>query len=215
MLVPSDDKEDDTPVMLSLEDIRIESDVQVWSRHPNPMDEHSHTIAFPLQGGPFYCTQGEGGQLTHFFAGNLHAIDLRCPIGTPLLAVGDGTIIDAKAENKLTGISVSNLFQWNSIIIELDPTENDQGPLFVEYVHIQSTCVQPGDKVTEGQVIGTSGSIGFSPEPHLHFAAYRSSEPTAATVRVKFQQKEGQPYLPKAGFWYDSSGQLDAPNGRK
>jgi hypothetical protein len=30
--------------------------------------------------------------------------------------------------------------------------------------------------------------VGFSPEPHLHFAAYRSSDPTAPTVRVYFEQ---------------------------
>jgi hypothetical protein len=206
----------------SLEDLHIESDVQVWKRHPDPPDTHPFAISFPLQGGPFYCTQGEGGQLTHFFAGNLHAVDFRCPIGTPLLAVADGTVVEAKDDNRLTGISVNNLFQWNSIIIQVDikTTDNNHpeeandatgGSLFVEYVHIQSASVRAGDKVREGQVIGTSGSVGFSPEPHLHFAAYRSSEPTAATVRVHFQQSEkGETYLPKAGLWYNASGPVDS-----
>jgi hypothetical protein len=32
--------------------------------------------------GPFLCTQGCGGGLTHFFKESHHAIDLQCPIGT-------------------------------------------------------------------------------------------------------------------------------------
>lgn len=194
-----------------LEDLPLESDVQVWNQHPDPTDEHNRSVGFPLQGGPFLCTQGEAGQLTHFFSGNLHAIDFRCPIGTPLLAVGDGIVVEAKHEHTLTGVAVSNLFQWNSIIIELDKQAENDEPLFVEYVHIASATVKPGDRVTAGQIIGTSGSVGFSPEPHLHFAAYRSSEPTAPTVRVKFQSSRGKKdtFWPKAGSYYDESGKVE------
>jgi murein DD-endopeptidase MepM/ murein hydrolase activator NlpD len=133
----------------------------------------------------------------------MHAIDFRCPIGTPLLAAGDGKVIHVKDGNTLTGIAVSNLFCWNSILLQLDGDPDD--PLFVEYVHIQSSSVQEGDRVTAGQVIGTSGSVGFSPEPHLHFAAYRSSDATAATVQVLFRGANGL-YLPQAGCYYDANG---------
>ena len=237
---------------LLLEDyIKIESDVQIWNRHPNPADTHTRSIGFPLginkeQGDnnfeqddtststSFYCTQGEGGQLTHFFAGNLHAIDFRCPVGTPLLAVADGVVVEANDKNRLTGISVNNLFKWNSILIRVDDSADDEtaaresssttmslvghhttkgGPLFVEYVHIQSACVKAGDKVKRGQVIGTSGSVGFSPEPHLHFAAYRSAESTASTVRVFFEGKDSSGqithFLPRAGQWYSCNGLVE------
>lgn len=203
-------------------DIRIESDVQKWEKHPLPKDEHTQRVGFPLEGGPFLCTQGEDGELTHFFSGNLHAIDFRCPVGTSLLAVADGVVVEAKDENTLTGISVLNLFQWNSILIRVDEggkhSGRSDGPLFVEYVHIQKTHVQKGDRVTRGQVIGLSGSVGFSPEPHLHFSAFRSSEPTAPTVRVRFEalaSPDGstkQDFLPKAGNWYNSFGLVDPPS---
>lgn len=49
-----------TGQLLSLEQIELDSDVQVWNRHPDPTDTHPTSIGFPLQGGPFYCTQGEG-----------------------------------------------------------------------------------------------------------------------------------------------------------
>lgn len=212
----------DVTLEKDLSQIRIDSDVQRWSQHPNPNDEHPHSLTFPLEGGPFLCTQGENGELTHFFSGNLHAIDFRCPIGTPLLAVGSGEVVDAKDSNTLSGIAVSNLFEWNSILIKLDeipcsPETVGRGPLFVEYVHIQKATVKAGDRVHQGQVIGASGNVGFSPEPHLHFSAFRSAEPTAPTVRVRFKasgeaestSRNDSTFLPRAGCWYDSSGMVD------
>jgi Peptidase family M23 len=199
------------------QEIDLESDVQEWNRHPSPGDEHNYRLGFPLQGGPFLCTQGVGGQLTHFFSGNLHAIDFRCPVGTPILAVADGIVVEAKDNNTLTGIAVSNLFEWNTIMLEVDTGSNtsskednktsSHGPLFVEYVHIQKSLVKEGDRVTKGQVIGESGSVGFSPEPHLHFAAYLSKEPTAPTAKVQFQSSaNGAMFLPQAGQYYDAKG---------
>ena len=198
------------PPGTELDDLSLVSDVQIWNEHPNPNDETDRAVGFPLQGGPFLCTQGEGGQLTHFFSGNLHAIDFRCPVGTALLAVEDGTVVEVKDEHRLTGVAASNLYEWNSILIRLshDGTCNDQKPLFVEYVHIATSCVRAGDRVSRGQLIGTSGSVGFSPEPHLHFAAYHSSEPTAPTVRICFQGQKGS-FLPVAGRSYDADGQVD------
>jgi len=215
----------------SLENLKIDSDVQEWNKHRDSADTHPQTLGFPLQGGTgtsFRCTQGESGHLTHFFAGNLHAIDFACPIGTPLLAVGNGVVVECKDSNTLSGIAVSNLFEWNSVILQLDAHEDSidrhqkstgreesvkAGPLFVEYVHIAKATVKAGDRVTAGQVIGLSGSVGFSPEPHLHFAAYRSEEPTAATVRAYFHSKKDPDvtFLPKAGAWYDANGVAKAP----
>ncbi|KAL3942380.1 MAG: hypothetical protein SGBAC_003412 [Bacillariaceae sp.] len=192
--------------------IRIESDVRDWNQHPDPSDEHPQRIGFPLEGGPFLCTQGENGTLTHFFSGNLHAIDFRCNVGTPLLAAADGVVTEANDNNTLTGVAVSNLFSWNSIIIKVDEEGEARDPLYIEYVHIQKTNVRKGDRVTRGHIIGTSGSVGFSPEPHLHFTAFRSSDPIAPTVRVKFQGTgENTEFLPKAGSWYDASGLASKP----
>lgn len=188
------------------QDVELESDVQEWNRHPDPLVHHDSPLGFPLQGGPFLCTQGVGGQLTHFFSGNLHAIDFRAPCGTPILAVADGTVVESKDDNTLTGIAVSNLFEWNTIMLQVY-TKEERPTLFVEYVHIQRSFVKEGDKVTKGQVIGESGSVGFSPEPHLHFAAYLSKEPTAPTARVQFQTSDdGKLFLPQAGQFYDCNG---------
>lgn len=211
-------------------DVRIDSDFRPWSMHPKPFDTHTQSVAFPLQGDRFLCTQSEGGELTHFFAGNLHAVDFRCDVGTPILAAGDGVVVEVNDSNTLTGIAVSNLFKWNSIVIQLDAREESRsagatcstantdehassmydvrgGDLFVEYVHIRakSARVKVGDRVARGQVLCESGGVGFSPEPHLHFTAFRSSQLTADTVRVFFEaERDGTTYIPRAGAFYNA-----------
>lgn len=193
------------------QELPLDSDISVYVPHPNANDTHQQSIAFPLEGGPFLCTQGEDGVLTHFLVGNLHAIDFQCPVETPLLAVGDGVVVDVQDGNKNTGIAVNNLYHWNSIMLQIDNNDGseDGDPLFIEYVHVQSSLVKKGDRVTCGQIIGSSGGVGFSPEPHLHLAAYRSSKATAPTVRVMFRSnKAGTTYLPRAGNYYDANGEV-------
>ena len=181
----------------------------------------------------YQCTQSEDGQLTHFFHGNHHAIDFACPIGTPLYSPVDGIVTNVRdsvetngGREEVSGIAASNMFYWNSIMIRVeedtDATATSADPLYVEYVHIQSnSClVKVGDTVTKGKLICRSGSVGFSPEPHLHLAGYRSNGDNAATVRIRFEcidennngsngsNDEGTDtsFLPRAGAWYNQSG---------
>jgi hypothetical protein len=146
--------------------------------------------------------------------------------------VGAGTVVEVSQTNTLTGVAVSNLFKWNSVMIQLDTEgtnagagvgtdatgeygeSSSGGDLFVEYVHIKagSARVKVGDRVNLGDVVCESGGVGFSPEPHLHFTAFRSREPTAPTTRVKFHAAGGgAPYVPTAGTYYDASGVVVAP----
>jgi hypothetical protein len=210
LILPQEETDNSTS-QIDLEQLRLESDVQAWNQHPDPSDVyHDIILAFPLRtdstNPSFLCTQGIHGHLTHFFSGNLHAIDFRCPVGTPLLAVADAVVAQVQDHHSCTGIAVTNLFQWNSILLQVINTAPNN-PLFVEYVHIQTALVSVGDQVQVGQVIGTSGSVGFSPEPHLHFAAYRSDHPTAPTVQVSFAGKQGS-YIPRAHAWYNEDGPL-------
>jgi hypothetical protein len=244
----------------------IDSDVQDWSTHPAPEDEHPLALGFPLGSRPggdsendsenaaYLCTQGENGGLTHFFSGNLHAVDFRCPVGCEVLAVADAEVVEVRDEETVTGIATANLFRWNSVTLKVETRrdaddENDEKPngpnggdLYVEYVHVaaRSACVAVGERVRRGQKICASGSVGFSPEPHLHFTAFRSRDPAAPTVRVRFaaeprrrrresegtadaasaksanassdaSSEDGATFLPVAGRWYDAAGEAPAP----
>lgn len=100
--------------------------------HPDPTPESAAARfhQFPLGGsGPFLCTQGVGGRLTHFFPESYHAFDLRCPVGTPLLAIADGEIVEVMHDTRCTGIHCDNLTEWNSIALRVDD-------IVVEYLHL-------------------------------------------------------------------------------
>lgn len=150
-------------------------------------------ILFPLQADSghgeagFLCTQGFGGRFTHFYPGTYFAIDLQCEVGTPVLAVGDGTVTAVRDDSTVGGIHAKNLFHWNSVTMQL--TESGK---FVEYVHVKrgSVLVAVGQSVTAGQVLCLSGDVGFCPTPHLHLQVHDSEDDNAPTVPFVFLSQE-------------------------
>mmetsp|Transcript_14478 Transcript_14478/g.17893 ORF Transcript_14478/g.17893 Transcript_14478/m.17893 type:complete len:198 (+) Transcript_14478:362-955(+) len=160
---------------------------------------------FPLDPcrGPFLCSQGFGGHFTHFFAGTHHAVDFECPVGTPVVAIGDGVVTNVRDVNVVTGIHGSNLFKWNSVTVKMHDGN------YAEYVHIQrgSVCVEVGQAVSTGQLLCLSGSVGFSPRPHLHLQVTRDATDSAPTIPFRIKRSsehvnETGSYEPKAGFLY-------------
>merc|ERR1711865_541141 len=83
----------------------------------------------PAKDGPFLCTQGVGGHLSHFFPESYHAIDLRCDCGTPVLSIGDGVVVEVNLKHTCSGIHSAHLAMWNSLAVQLDTG------YIVEYVH--------------------------------------------------------------------------------
>lgn len=81
------------------------------------------------------------------------AIDYAASSGTPIRAVGDGTVVHSGWSGSY-GIKVS--VRHNSTY-----TTN--------YAHMSRTAVQYGQKVSQGQTIGYVGSTGLSTGPHLHY----------------------------------------------
>eukprot|EP01090_Pellita_catalonica_P003181 TRINITY_DN12824_c0_g1_i3.p1 TRINITY_DN12824_c0_g1~~TRINITY_DN12824_c0_g1_i3.p1 ORF type:complete len:333 (+),score=36.46 TRINITY_DN12824_c0_g1_i3:110-1108(+) len=198
-----------------IQQLQLHSDVQVLKFHPAPYQfSNEHIYAFPLAGdGPYLCSQGIGGKFTHFQSGTFHAYDLQAPIGTEVLAIGAGTIVDVKDSNSASGIHVGNLFEWNSIMLRLE------SGAFVEYVHIQtgSSCVKVGERVAENQRLCFTGNIGFCPSPHLHIQMHASSEKNANTIKFGFKalpkpgaqsSNSAATFFPVAGQSYSQFGQL-------
>lgn len=88
--------------------------------------------------------------------GTMHkGIDIAAPIGTPIYAVQDGTVIDSGP--------ASGFGNWIRI-------QHDDGSISV-YGHMPSDMlyVQPGDRVQAGDEIAGMGSEGQSTGSHLHF----------------------------------------------
>lgn len=102
---------------------------------------------------------GFGVRINPFHKGNYHhdGIDIALPKGTEILATGNGRVI---------GFSNHDILQAGSgNFIEIDHGNG----LVTRYSHLDQVNVSFGQKITQGQLIGHSGSTGGSVAPHLHY----------------------------------------------
>jgi murein DD-endopeptidase MepM/ murein hydrolase activator NlpD len=80
-------------------------------------------------------------------------VDFVVPTGTPLKAVGAGTVVSAGWGGAY----------GNQVVIRL------ADGYYAQYGHLSSLSVSAGQTVTVGQQIGLSGATGNVTGPHLHF----------------------------------------------
>jgi murein DD-endopeptidase MepM/ murein hydrolase activator NlpD len=84
-----------------------------------------------------------------------NGIDIAVPIGTPIRAVADGIIVEARNADGY----------GKFVVIE----HNKNGKIITsEYGHISSWTVIKGQQVKQGQIIAYSGNEGVSQGPHCH-----------------------------------------------
>ena len=94
-------------------------------------------------------------------------VDTAEDLGTPVLAVADGTVIVAQSD-------YSAWYGWRCdwyghlVVIELDERWQDQ-PVFALYGHVLNLQVQAGERVQRGQPVAEVGIGGAATHPHLHF----------------------------------------------
>ena len=147
---------DDSKVNLSAEDAsRANKESarigKLWSLHSAPQ--------FSLPLGPPLAELPEGGRFgsRRFMNGqpkNPHSgADYAATTGTPVLAVGNGTVVLAE----------EHFFAGNSVFID-----HGEGLISMSF-HLSQIQVQVGDVVRLGQPIGTVGATGRVTGPHLHF----------------------------------------------
>ena len=108
-----------------------------------------------------------------------YAIDYAAPMGTPISAAADGTIID-KGYNKGVG---------NYIKIR------HKNPRYVTlYGHMSRFArgIRKGAKVKQRDVIGYVGQTGLATGPHLHYAFYENGRPINP---LKIKNTSGDPIL--------------------
>ncbi|WP_416775804.1 murein DD-endopeptidase MepM [Xenorhabdus budapestensis] len=88
-------------------------------------------------------------------------VDFAMPVGTPVLAVGDGEVIVAKFDGAAGYfIAIRHGRQYTT-----------------RYMHMRKLLVKPGQKVKRGERIGLSGNTGRSTGPHLHFEFWDNQQP--------------------------------------
>lgn len=93
-----------------------------------------------------------------------NGIDMRAPIGTPIRAADEGTVL---------AIGDTDRYCWRGAYgkyIVLNHPNN----LSTMYAHLSLIRVQSGQVVHRGDIIGYTGNSGLSMGPHLHFTLYDS-----------------------------------------
>jgi murein DD-endopeptidase MepM/ murein hydrolase activator NlpD len=104
------------------------------------------------------------GERTSPFSGKKEfhkGMDIVAPVGTPVLAPGDGTVTFAgQAEGG--GFTV---------------TIDHQGGLVTSYGHLRDAAVAKGQAIRRGQLIGHVGDLGQATGPHLHYEARQDGVP--------------------------------------
>jgi murein DD-endopeptidase MepM/ murein hydrolase activator NlpD len=109
-----------------------------------------------------------------------HGQEFENPLGTPVYAVADGTIVTAGQDNvplcgddgtKVCGRDLSpdaGGYYGKVIVLQLAQTYNGQ-KVFALYGHLSKIGVTKGDVVKRGDAIGEIGASGVALGPHVHF----------------------------------------------
>lgn len=83
-------------------------------------------------------------------------IDFTAPQGTPIMATGDGVIVEAGRRSGFGNeVLINHGFGFKTL-----------------YGHMLAISVKKGQKVKKGQQIGTVGSTGISTAPHCHYEVH-------------------------------------------
>lgn len=99
-------------------------------------------------------------------------VDLAFPMGSPIKSAADGTVIFSGEKGGYgKAIIVKHADGYTTL-----------------YAHNSDNLVQVGDRVTRGQVIGTTGHSGYSTGPHLHFELQRSGRAVDPEKYVVFEE---------------------------
>lgn len=89
-------------------------------------------------------------------------VDYAAPTGTPVMSIGDGTVLSAGRGAGGAGNMVK--IRHNSVYT-------------TAYLHLSKFAVKAGQRVSQGQVIGYVGMTGTATGPHLDFRVWKNGSP--------------------------------------
>jgi len=141
------------------------------------------TLIHPVSPATITDTFGTHSELRKSLGLGPHrGVDYGVKRGTPLKAVGKGTIV-AVYESKVLG--------W---VVELRTYATAEKIRIFAYCHLDSAEVKVGQQVKQGDIIGKSGNSGSATSgAHLHFMAGKSEHLATSAVEDPLL------WLPKIG----------------
>lgn len=133
---------------------------------------------------PRELISGFGGP-THLEA-NHYSFDFGMPEGTPILAARRGVVVYVQDGFRRGGLTPDLIERANLLVVG-----HDDGTL-ASYGHLREGLrVEVGDTVHRGELLGWSGSTGFSGRPHLHFhVGKRMMGGAFRTIPIRFEPAE-------------------------
>lgn len=170
----------------------------------DPFAVHDDTVVYRLPfdtSRAFCCCQGFNGHFSHF--GHLrYSLDWNAKPGTPVLAARGGLVTRVRDDSQESGPLEE--FRDKANLVSITHADHTIG----EYLHLQyrGVSVRVGDEVEAGQLLGYSGSTGWSTTPHIHFHVCKSvlydplrpDQKKFQTLPVKYD-KNG--WVPVRGNW--------------
>lgn len=124
----------------------------------------------PLKGESFVLTSPYGQRRSPFTKQlDFHAgIDLAAPVGAEVYAPADGYVSFAGRYPLRRSVS---WWRYGKLVVVR------HGDRFVTlYGHLDEIRVRRGQRVRQGEVLGTVGNTGWSTSPHLHYEVRRREE---------------------------------------
>lgn len=141
--------------------------------------------------------QAPGGPITtHTDRSSQYAVDFAMPVGTPILAARSGIVVNL--EDSFSMGALDKVLADKANFVEI---LHDDGTI-ATYAHLaeHGVTVSLGQRVSEGEELGRSGSTGYSSGPHLHFAVWQPGKEGKVFVRVslpvEFCTGDGSPCAP-------------------
>mmetsp|Transcript_106587 Transcript_106587/g.188744 ORF Transcript_106587/g.188744 Transcript_106587/m.188744 type:complete len:447 (-) Transcript_106587:63-1403(-) len=170
----------------------------------DPFAVHDDSVVYRMPfdtSRAFCCCQGYNGHFSHW--GHLkYSIDWNTKPGTPVVAAREGIVTRIRDDSQESGPMEE--FRDKANLVSITHADRTIG----EYLHLQyrGVVVRVGEFVEAGQVLGYSGSTGWSTTPHIHFHVCKSvlydplrpDEHKFQTLPVKFGE-DG--WVPARGNW--------------
>lgn len=153
--------------------------------------EHDDTYVYrlPYKGGHAYrVAQSFGGAYSHH-EGLYYGVDFDMPRGEPVCAAREGVVVAVKSMSSEGG--PEKAFKEKANFIYIRHADRTLGV----YLHFKKAgvLVTEGQVVRRGQVIGLSGSTGWSTGAHLHFSVQKvfRSDALGESCPIQFKTKQG------------------------
>jgi murein DD-endopeptidase MepM/ murein hydrolase activator NlpD len=154
-----------------------------------------YNLPYP-NGTAHLVIQGYNSLLSHKGRINL---DFKMEKGSRVTASRAGIVISVQEGYSKGGLNKKYLRKANSVIIR----HSDGTSAMYGHLRYQGAEVEVGEKVVSGQLLGYSGSVGFSAFPHLHFVVWGPTPKGRSALPTRFHTRRGAKYL-RPGRWYRS-----------